>query len=75
MHLWHHSMWDPVYMVGSYFVSGDDYPKIEIVLQAREVLKGYLEKPHSSWTKKDLRDLKDVIRYLDEYIEEKQRVN
>lgn len=38
MHSWHSSMWDPIYMVGSLYYSGDKYPDKDIVQHALDNL-------------------------------------
>ena len=38
MHQWHSSMWDPIYMVGSLYYSGDKYPDKDIVQHALDNL-------------------------------------
>lgn len=65
MQHWHRSGGDPVYAVGSYYASGLDYPKADVVIEARESLAHDLGHPHRSWSEEDLRELELLIQYLD----------
>lgn len=43
MHSWHSSMWDPIYMVGSLYYSGDKYPDKDRVQRALDSLQKLLD--------------------------------
>ena len=54
---WHSSSGDPIYAVGSFFVSGKDYPDLAVVrsaraglLRCREDVKEEMGRRHAVWT-------------------------
>lgn len=66
---WHSSMGDPIYAVGSFYLSDKEYPDPTIVKSARDSLKNSRERPHESWSKEDLAELDEIIAYLDGVLE------
>jgi antirestriction protein len=61
MHNWHTGQGDPVYMVGSFFIGGDEYPDLDIVSDAI----GWLEKDARKTKKRaDKAEARRIIGYL-----------
>jgi hypothetical protein len=72
MHNWHASQGDPVYAVGSYFAGGRDYPDLNVVMEAHDILERLSRPPHSdSFKKRDIKELKQIVAHLSRYIKER----
>ena len=64
---WHSGM-DAVYAVGSYYVSGKEYPDPEVIEEARDQLARDLPKAEAGmhgWTRRDAAELRSLVRFLD----------
>lgn len=67
---WHSSQGDPIYAVGSFAFAGRIHPDRETWRGALRNLERDLAEPHSSWTKKDLAELRRLRRQTDQIIGE-----
>ena len=65
---WHSSMGDPIYAVGSYYVSGKAYPDAEVVGDALSRLETYLSmaKAKRRPSKRDHETIADLQELCDE---------
>ena len=61
---WHRSGNDPVYAVGSFYLSDQDYPKRSVVTRALASLQEALEEPDDDWDDDDLLELETLTRFL-----------
>ena len=60
---WHGGQWDPIYMVASYFVSGEKYPDPQVVSSAQ----GYIEQNRRKTKKRaDKQELAKISQYLED---------
>ena len=62
MHHWHSGMGDPLYAVGSYFVSGKDYPDRDVVLSAMYEVERLLRHPLKQSNLRELRSIHAGLR-------------
>lgn len=66
---WHFGQWDPVYMVGSLFREGKDYPDLEIVAGALSNIKRDLDSPDGSAdSEENSEELANIADFLREYL-------
>jgi hypothetical protein len=70
---WHASMNDPIYAVGSFYVSGVPYPEVEVTRRARNNLLGDLAKPCFQ-KPEDQSELRQIVAYLDGELDEKSEL-
>lgn len=71
MQNWHSSMGDPIYAVGSYYFSDMEYPKREVVEEARDSIESMIPRADAGahgWTKKDAAELRRIKKYLDKVL-------
>lgn len=71
---WHGSMGDPVYAVGSFFVSGAHYPDLDVVRRASASLSRNLPAAQAGehgWGPAEVVELEDLVAFLDAYAEER----
>ena len=70
MHNWHSGQFDPIYMVGSYFVNGEHYPNLQIVADAADALSLPLSYLHKRpLPPEDVQELNDLIDALSDYLD------
>lgn len=62
MHHWHGGMWDPIYMVGSYFVEGKRYPDVERVENALNEIERLKRLPLKRSSKRELSTIAAGLR-------------
>jgi hypothetical protein len=62
MHNWHSSMGDPIYAVGSYFVSGKDYPDRDVVVRALDRIERLMLHEKSRANLRELRSIHAGLR-------------
>lgn len=68
---WHSSGSDPIYAVGSFYFSGQVYPKREIVERALSSIESIIPKAEAGahgWTRRDAAELKTIARGLRYYL-------
>ncbi len=70
MHNWHSGMWDPIYMVGSYFVSWKRYPDSDVVDRALTEIERLERQPLKASNKRELRSIAAGLR---RYLADEQR--
>lgn len=71
---WHSNHSDAIYAVGSYFVSGLDYPNPFVIFEARASIRNMFDHPHNSWdNERDLRELKEILEGLEVYLEGRRK--
>jgi hypothetical protein len=73
---WHSSSGDPIYAVGSFFVSGKDYPDLDVVRRAEANLErdlaGAKKKLHG-WGPAEVKELKAILAFLKKYVTEQSK--
>lgn len=72
MMLYHSGQFDPIYMVASYFISGKDYPDLDVVSQALGYLERDLDRRDKlKLTESEAHELGSTIDFLKLYLKEK----
>lgn len=69
MHLWHGSMGDPIYAVGSYYYDDRVYPKKSVVEDALSSIESMIPRAargEHGWTRQDAKQLEVIAKYLRE---------
>lgn len=59
---WHFGQWDPVYMVGSLFREGKDYPDLRVVAEALDNIESETRVPPSEEDQEELANIADFLR-------------
>jgi hypothetical protein len=62
MHHWHASMGDPIYAVGSFYVTGKAHPSVETTERALDGIERDLDQPRSAEDRDELEEIATFLR-------------